>query len=47
MRAIAIIINKGGVGKTTLTKHSATAATAAGPTVFIEMQRARAHKGAE
>ncbi|PZR92690.1 MAG: ParA family protein [Hyphomicrobiales bacterium] len=35
MRTIAITINKGGVGKTTLTKHLATAATAAGQNVII------------
>lgn len=35
MRTIAVTINKGGVGKTTLTKHLATAATAAGHNVII------------
>jgi chromosome partitioning protein len=35
MRTIAITINKGGVGKTTLTKHLATAASAAGHNVII------------
>lgn len=35
MRTIAVTINKGGVGKTTLTKHLATAATAAGHNVVI------------
>lgn len=35
MYTIAITINKGGVGKTTLTKHLATAATAAGHNVII------------
>lgn len=35
MMTIAITINKGGVGKTTLTKHLATAATAAGLNVLI------------
>jgi len=35
MRKIAITINKGGVGKTTLTKSLATAAVAAGFNVFI------------
>jgi chromosome partitioning protein len=35
MRTIAVTINKGGVGKTTLTKHLATAATAAGYNVII------------
>lgn len=35
MRTIALTINKGGVGKTTLTKHLATAATAAGHNVVI------------
>jgi chromosome partitioning protein len=35
MRTIAITINKGGVGKTTLTKSLATAATAAGLNVLV------------
>jgi chromosome partitioning protein len=35
MFTIAITINKGGVGKTTLTKHLAVAATAAGHNVII------------
>ncbi len=35
MRTIAVTINKGGVGKTTLTKSLATAATAAGLNVLI------------
>ena len=35
MRTIAVTINKEGVGKTTLTKHLATAATAAGHNVII------------
>lgn len=35
MRTIAITINKGGVGKTTLTKHLATAAADAGLNVLI------------
>src|SRR5277367_6264409 len=35
MRTIAISINKGGVGKTTLTKHLATAAVASGLNVLI------------
>lgn len=35
MRTIAITINKGGVGKTTLTKSIATAATAAGLNVLM------------
>ena len=35
MRTIAVTINKGGVGKTTLTKSLATAATAAGLSVLI------------
>lgn len=35
MRTVAIAINKGGVGKTTLTKHLGTAATAAGLNVII------------
>jgi chromosome partitioning protein len=35
MRTIAITINKGGVGKTTLTKHLAVAATAAGLNTMI------------
>lgn len=35
MRTIAITINKGGVGKTTLTKTIATAATAAGLNVLV------------
>lgn len=35
MRTVAITINKGGVGKTTLTKHLAAAATAAGQNVLI------------
>jgi Mrp family chromosome partitioning ATPase len=35
MRTIAITINKGGVGKTTLTKSIATAATAAGFNVLV------------
>jgi chromosome partitioning protein len=35
MRTIAVTINKGGVGKTTLTKHLATAAAAAGFNVMI------------
>lgn len=35
MRTIAVTINKGWVGKTTLTKHLATAATTAGHNVII------------
>lgn len=35
MRTVAVTINKGGVGKTTLTKSLATAATAAGLNVLI------------
>jgi chromosome partitioning protein len=35
MRTIAITTNKGGVGKTTLTKHLAAAATAAGHNVIV------------
>ncbi len=35
MRTVAVTINKGGVGKTTLTKSLATAATAAGFNVLI------------
>jgi chromosome partitioning protein len=35
MRKLAITINKGGVGKTTLTKSIATAATAAGLNVLV------------
>jgi chromosome partitioning protein len=35
MRTVAITINKGGVGKTTLTKSIATAATAAGFNVLV------------
>lgn len=35
MRTIAVTINKGGVGKTTLTKNLATAATTAGFSVLI------------
>jgi chromosome partitioning protein len=35
MRTVAITINKGGVGKTTLTKHLGAAATAAGSNVII------------
>lgn len=35
MRTVAVTINKGGVGKTTLTKNLATAATAAGFNVLI------------
>jgi chromosome partitioning protein len=35
MRTIAITINRGGVGKTTLAKHLATAAVAAGLTAMI------------
>jgi chromosome partitioning protein len=35
MRTVAVTINKGGVGKTTLTKHLATAATLAGQNVMV------------
>jgi chromosome partitioning protein len=35
MRTIAITINKGGVGKTTLTKHLATAASGTGHNVIV------------
>ena len=35
MQAVAVTINKGGVGKTTITKNLATAAAAAGLTVLI------------
>jgi len=35
MRTIAVTINKGGVGKTMLTKSIATAATAAGFSVLV------------
>jgi chromosome partitioning protein len=35
MQTVAVTINKGGVGKTTITKNLATAAVAAGLTVLI------------
>jgi chromosome partitioning protein len=48
MRTIAITINKGGVGKTTLTKSLATAATAAGLNVMVlDMDTRRTPPNAE